>query len=196
LPGVKVSLVDSVSDRVLANTVTDGGGKYFIKLPARKNYKLLFEKQGYFAKSAVVAIRTADTLITRDICLEGFVVNKPIVIENILYDFNRATLRPESLKALDGVVSIMRDNTGIKIELSSHTDSIGSAAYNMKLSQQRAQSCVDYIISKGIDKERIIARGYGKTIPVAPNSLPNGKDNPVGRQLNRRTEFKVIGQKQ
>ena len=102
-----------------------------------------------------------------------------------------ASLRPESKIALDNIVEILNDNPHIKIELSSHTDSIGADAYNFRLSQQRAQSCVDYIISKGIDKGRVIAKGYGKSKPIAPNSLPNGQDNPEGRQLNRRTEFTV-----
>lgn len=197
LAGVKVSLVDTISGSVLARAETDVNGRYSLELPSRKIYKLIFEKQAYFSKSADYALpASSDTLVTENICLEEYVLNKPIVIQNILYDFNKATLRPESLKALDGVVTIMRDNPGIKIELSSHTDSIGSSAYNIKLSQQRAQSCVNYIISKGIDSERIIAKGYGKNVPVAPNSLPDGKDNPAGRQLNRRTEFKVTGQKQ
>ena len=79
------------------------------------------------------------------------------------------------------------------VELSAHTDSIGSDAYNLKLSQDRAQSCVDYMISKGINATRISAVGYGRSRPIAPNSLPNGQDNPDGRQLNRRIEFVVKG---
>ena len=197
LGGIKVSLVDSTSATVLAQAETDANGRYSLELPSNKIYKLIFEKQGYFTKSTTCPLPVnQDGVATENICLEAYALNKPIVIQNILYDFNKASLRPESLKALDGVVTIMRDNPGIKIELNSHTDSIGSNAYNIKLSQQRAQSCVDYIISKGISKERIIAKDYGKTMPVAPNSLPNGKDNPAGRQLNRRTEFKVTGQKQ
>ena len=94
--------------------------------------------------------------------------------------------------ALDTLVGILHDNPKIKVELASHTDSVGSDAYNLRLSQARAQSCVDYILSKGISEERIYPKGYGKRKPVAPNSLPGGKDNPAGRQLNRRTEFTVM----
>jgi outer membrane protein OmpA-like peptidoglycan-associated protein len=135
--------------------------------------------------------KNVDTLFSPDICLQAFKVDEPIVIKNILYDFNMADLRPESKIALDNIVDILNDNPHIKIELGSHTDSIGNIAYNFTLSQQRAQSCVDYIVSKGIDKGRIIAKGYGESKPLAPNSLPNGHDNPEGRQLNRRTEFTV-----
>jgi len=191
LPGVKISLIDSVSGKILSQTETNSNGSYVIELQTKSSFKLLFEKQGYFAKGILPAYSVKDTLITENSCLEEYVVNKPIVVKNILYDFNRASLRPESLKALDGIVSILVDNPTIKIELASHTDSIGGAAYNLKLSQSRAQSCVDYILSKGIDEARITAVGYGKSRPVAPNSLPNGQDNPDGRQLNRRTEFTV-----
>jgi outer membrane protein OmpA-like peptidoglycan-associated protein len=93
---------------------------------------------------------------------------------------------------LDTVVAIMLDNPNIIIEMSAHTDSKGKDAYNVKLSQRRAQSCVDYLISRGISTSRMIAKGYGKKRPIAPNTLPDGKDNPEGRQLNRRTEFKVL----
>jgi outer membrane protein OmpA-like peptidoglycan-associated protein len=133
-----------------------------------------------------------DTLYNAEICLQAFEKDKPIVINNILYDFNKATLRPESKTVLNGLVTIMKDNPKLIIRLGAHTDSIGSVKYNIKLSQARAQSCVDYIISQGITSERIYAKGYGKSMPVAPNSLPNGKDNPEGRQLNRRTEFTVV----
>jgi len=192
LSGVKVSLIDSASGKPLKNTATGAGARYTFDNLESGAYKLLFEKNGYFNKAIYFSAEAGkDTLLTRDLCMQAFKVNKPIVIRNILYDFNRADLRPESKKALDGVVSILMDNPTIKIELASHTDSVGSAAYNLKLSQSRAQSCVDYILSKGIDKARIIAVGYGKNRPVAPNSLPNGQDNPDGRQLNRRTEFTV-----
>ncbi len=79
------------------------------------------------------------------------------------------------------------------VEISAHTDAKGNDDYNMKLSQKRAESVVEYLIRKGIDKKRLQAKGYGETQPIAPNKLPNGKDNPDGRALNRRTEFKVIG---
>lgn len=136
---------------------------------------------------------TDGKFISPAIRLQAYTLNKPIVINNILYDYGYATLRPESITVLDGLVKTMIDNPRIVVELSAHTDSIGSDAYNLKLSQDRAQSCVDYMISKGITATRISAVGYGKSRPIAPNSLPNGQDNPDGRQLNRRIEFVVKG---
>jgi OOP family OmpA-OmpF porin len=195
LAGVKVSFVDSLSKQTLYQQISGADGVYAFSVTTKRPYNMVFEKKGYFTKvvSAPTSGRmNADTLINPDICLQAFVINKPIVIKNILYDFGKSTLRPESEKVLDSLVKILVDNPKMKIELSSHTDSVGSDAYNIKLSQARAQSCVDYLETKGIPESRLFAKGYGKSRPIAPNSLPNGKDNPEGRQLNRRTEFTVL----
>ena len=116
-------------------------------------------------------------------------------LKNILYDFDRASLRPESIVELDRLVVILTEHAAIKVEISSHTDSKGTDTYNQRLSQRRAQSVIDYLIKKGITKSRLVASGYGEAKPVAPNELPNGDDNPDGRQQNRRTEFKVLESK-
>jgi outer membrane protein OmpA-like peptidoglycan-associated protein len=126
------------------------------------------------------------------ICLKRYQIGKPIILKDIYYDYNKATLRPQSLIVLDTVVAIMADNPNIIIEMGSHTDSKGTDVYNIELSQARAQSCVDYLASKGVPTSRMVAKGYGESRPIAPNTLPNGRDNPDGRQLNRRTEFKVL----
>ncbi|QJD96988.1 OmpA family protein [Mucilaginibacter robiniae] len=195
LDGATVSLIDSITKQTIAKVTLAKNAPYTFKITNRRPYHLLFEKAGYFTKVLPVeggGKTSTDTLFNPDICLQPFEVGKPIVIQNVLYDYNMATLRPESKKVLDGVVTILNDNPKLKIELSAHTDSVGSNGYNQSLSQKRAQACVDYIISEGIAAERIFARGYGETRPIAPNSLPNGKDNPEGRQLNRRTEFTVL----
>ncbi|PJJ79203.1 OmpA family protein [Mucilaginibacter auburnensis] len=195
LSGASVSLKDSLAGTILKKITLPQNGRYQFNITTKRPYNVVVEKAGYFTK--VVPVPTTgrmlkDTLFNADICLQPFEVNKPIVINNVLYDYDKATLRPESKTVLDGVVKILKDNPKIKIELAAHTDSIGSDIYNNKLSEARAQSCVDYVISRGISRDRIFARGYGKTKPIAPNSLPNGKDNPEGRQLNRRTEFTVL----
>jgi len=197
LDGVMATFIDSLTQRVLKEEIVGTNGKYtfIVKTAKPSNLKLKLEKKGYFTK--VVSVpqtgqMVGNTLLNPDICLQAFLVNKPIVIKNILYDFNKSTLREESKTVLNDIVKILKDNPKIKVELASHTDSIGSDAYNIKLSQARAQSCVDYIIQSGVEESRIFAKGYGKSKPIAPNSLPNGKDNPDGRQLNRRTEFTVL----
>ncbi|RYY37617.1 MAG: hypothetical protein EOP46_02000 [Sphingobacteriaceae bacterium] len=195
MPGVKISFIDSLSKEVLKELVTDAGAKYAFNIASKRPYNLKLEKKGYFTKVVPVpqsGRMVNDTLFNPDICLQAFEVDKPIVIENVLYDYDKASLRPESKAVLNGLVNIMADNPKIRVELAAHTDAKGSDAYNMKLSQARAKSCVDYIISKGISSNRIYARGYGERKPVAPNKLANGRDNPAGRQLNRRTEFTVV----
>ena len=195
LADVQVSLVDSLSNSKINTAVTDANGTYEFKIVNRHPYHIVIEKTGYFTKQqAVPAFDTSaiKTVLMEKACMQQYVVDKPIEIKNILYDFDKATLRPESKLALDGLVSLLNNNPSIKIELSSYTDSFGSDEYNMALSQMRAKACVDYLIAKGIAINRLSAKGYGKSKPVDTNILPNGSDNPEGRQQNRRTEFIVI----
>ncbi|RFZ90308.1 hypothetical protein D0C36_21150 [Mucilaginibacter conchicola] len=196
LPGVKVSFVDSLNKQTIYSIVTDKTARYSFNVKTSRPYSLVLEKQGYFTKVLPVPASggemQGDTLFNADICLQAFKVDKPIVIKNVLYDYDKATLRPESKEVLNDLITIMKDNPKIKVELAAHTDSKGSDKYNLALSQRRAQACVDYIVSMGIAEDRIYAKGYGESHPIASNKLPNGKDNPVGRQLNRRTEFTVI----
>ena len=116
--------------------------------------------------------------------------NKTFVLEGLYYDLNKWDIRPDAAVVLDDVYEIMVDNPTLKIELSSHTDSRGSDRYNQQLSQKRAESAVAYIVSKGIDSNRIVARGYGESRLV--NQCGNGvKCSEEEHQLNRRTEIEV-----
>jgi outer membrane protein OmpA-like peptidoglycan-associated protein len=134
------------------------------------------------------------TNITLDttLVLDQIVIDKAIVLENIYYNFGSADIRPDAAQELDKLVNILLDNPEIAIELSSHTDSVDTEQYNLRLSSNRAKAAVDYIIRQGISKDRIIAKGYGESRPIAANTNPDGSDNEEGRQKNRRTEFKVI----
>ena len=104
----------------------------------------------------------------------------------MFFDFDKWDLRPVSFVELNRVVKMLNDNPAISIELGAHTDSKGSDEYNIKLSHNRAQSVMQYILSKGIAAERVSFKGYGETVPVATN------DTDEGRQLNRRVEFKIL----
>ena len=140
-------------------------------------------------------------------------ISKPVVIENIFYDFDKATLRPESQKALDEMIKMLNDNPNVTIELGAHTDRKGSDQYNERLAQRRAQSVVDYLIAGGIEKERLEAKGYGESVPKVINKkmaknydfLNEGdvlteefiltltpEQQEIADQINRRTEFKVL----
>lgn len=114
------------------------------------------------------------------------------VLENVLYAYDKAELLDGSEASLNKLVAMLQANPNMVIEIGGHTDGKGGEAYNQRLSLARAQSCVSYIISKGVSADRIIAKGYGASKPVAPNTNPDGSDNPEGRKLNRRTEFKIL----
>ncbi|WP_256003694.1 OmpA family protein [Pedobacter deserti] len=188
---VKVTLVDSAGSQVMT---TGDDGTYTFKVSSNRKLRLTAEKDRYFTKALVYTydeLANKDTLFSPELCLTPFEVDKPIVLKDVFYEFDEAALTEDSKRKLDHLYSIMIDNPNIEIELGAHTDSKGPDIYNLDLSQRRARSCVDYLVSKGISASRMTSKGYGETRPVAPNTLANGKDNPAGRALNRRTEFKV-----
>jgi outer membrane protein OmpA-like peptidoglycan-associated protein len=112
------------------------------------------------------------------------------VLSNIYFKFNKATFKDESFQELNKLESMMSENTGLQIEISGHTDNIGTKEYNKMLSQRRANAVKDYLVKKGVDARRITAVGYGEEKPLASND-----DEKEGRELNRRVEFKVTGGK-
>ncbi|GGE61897.1 WD40 repeat protein [Pedobacter psychrotolerans] len=177
--------------------VTGIDGKYDFRADSKRPVKLSFSKENYFSiiKNYVYEeLAKADTMIYKDYCLSPFKMGIPIAIDNVYYEFNSAELTEPSKKVLDYLIPIMEDNPDMEIELGSHTDNVGTDEYNLELSNKRAQSCVDYLASKGIASSRMTSKGYGESTPIASNEIGRGKrkkDNPDGRAKNRRTEFKV-----
>jgi peptidoglycan-associated lipoprotein len=191
--GAVVALMDPVSGKELATTTTGADGYYYFSLEPEKNYKLKAVAEGYFAKSDVVTtVGKKAGIIKKDLPLEKLILNKPIRLDNIYYDLAKWNIRSDAAKELDKLVQILKDNPTIVIELSSHTDSRASDAYNMTLSDKRAKSAVKYIIEKGgISASRITGKGYGESMLI--NRCANGvKCSEKEHQENRRTEFKVI----
>ena len=188
-----VTLYD-VDANTPVKTYTAVNGKYFFDLKPDKNYKLVAMKDSFFTATQTfntIGKDNSDTL-SFTLGLKRFEKNKAYALGNVYYEYDKSDLTPASKIVLDTLYQLMTENPTLVIELSSHTDGKGADAYNMELSQKRAQSCVDYVVGKGIAKERIVAKGYGKTMPIAPNTKPDGSDNPEGRAKNRRTEFKII----
>ncbi|RZK18092.1 MAG: hypothetical protein EOO86_11010 [Pedobacter sp.] len=177
--------------------ITGTDGKYLFRVDSKRPVKLLFAKDNYFSITKnypYEELAKADTMIYKDYCLSPFKLGIPIALDNVYYEFNSAELTESSKKVLDFLIPIMEDNPEMEIELGSHTDNIGTDEYNLDLSNQRAKSCVDYLVSKGISESRMTSKGYGESMPIAPNETGKGKkkkDNPEGRAKNRRTEFKV-----
>lgn len=184
-----IEIIDNEKNTVLTKIISNKTtGHYLVSLPSGKNYGIAVKAQGYLFHSENVNIPTSKGYkeIGKDVQLKKLEVGKTIVLNNIFYDFDKATLRNESKSELERLVQLMNENKTMKIELSSHTDNKGTDQYNVKLSQARAQSVVDYLIEKGISKDRLVAKGYGESKAVALN------DTGEGRQQNRRTEFKIL----
>ncbi len=198
LPGATVTVTqDDYNNVTINNNVTDEEGKYEVLLDEYQPFKLKAEHDGFLSKEIeVTKISIKDTLISTKSCLEPpekpfEAVDKPVVIDNIYFDYDSAVLKPESFPVLDSVVGLMERYPTMAIEVSGHTDSKGGTEYNRKLSDARAKAFVDYVAAKGIDATRMKSIGYGESRPLEPNTI-NGKDNPEGRKKNRRTEIKVL----
>jgi len=176
---------------VVGNAVsgaTDGAFK--IVLPFDKNYSIRASADHFFAISENLnldsLVKAGYKEIHKDLYLAPIEIGQVVRLNNVFFDFDKYDLRSESFVELDRVVNLLKENPAIEIEMSAHTDSRGSDDYNMKLSDNRARSVREYIVSKGIAAGRIVSQGYGETKPVSTNETDDG------RQLNRRVEFKIL----
>lgn len=183
---------ETLPDGVQAGTglSSDYDGSFKVVLPYDKNYSIHATADHFFAISENLNLDSLESLgykeIHKDLYLVPIEVGEVVRLNNVFFDFDKWDLRPESFIELDRVVKMLTENPAIHIELSAHTDSRGSDDYNMTLSTNRANSVVAYLISKGIAADRIIAKGYGETKPVAAN------DTEEHMQLNRRVEFTIL----
>ena len=211
LPAAQVFMVgDDGTNKKLA---VKGDGSFEQEVRPGVNYIFLATCNGYLNHKEEVKISPTEESKehTLQFALAG--INVPVLIDNIFYDFDKATLRPESEKALDKLVQLLRENSNITIELSAHTDYLGSADYNKGLSQRRADAVVAYLTAHGIDKERLTPVGYGKERPKKIRKKLTEKylwlkendvltedfikkldkeKQEIANQLNRRTEFTVL----
>ena len=198
LPQTRVVLYDENNQTIDGNFSSQNGRLRF-PLEPEKNYSMIASKNGYFTKSIPYSTvgktpsqeelieQVTNVTLDTTIVLEQLVLERAIVLENIYYDLDKAEIRTDAAEELDKLVQILKDNPGIRIELSSHTDARASDAYNYDLSQRRAESAVEYIVSQGIDSDRLEARGYGERQLIIENAQTEEE-----HQTNRRTEFKVI----
>lgn len=184
-----IQVYDNEKKGVIAEfTSNSSTGKYLISLPSGKNYGIRVEKKDYLfhSENFNIPLATDYQEIEKDIALKKISVGESIILKNIFFDYDKATLRPESEAELDRLYNYMVDIPTMKIELSGHTDSDGSDTYNQKLSENRAKSVVDYLVKRGIPAGRMVAVGYGESKPIDSNETPEGKQN------NRRTELKIL----
>lgn len=191
-------MIDEESEEpiFIARDTTEADGAYHFNLLPEKDYTFEMEGFQYFNEDIHISTKMINFSYTIEMppIWVNILPKQPIVLENIYYEFNKAELSDLALESIDKtLLAMMNEIPNIIVEVSSHTDSVGNKKYNKELSQERAENVVNYLINKGISSERLVARGYGSEHPVAPNSNPDGSDNPAGREKNRRTEFKIIG---
>jgi peptidoglycan-associated lipoprotein len=201
---------DGLNEKIFAKP----DGTYKVELERDINYVMMASAPGYLNQN--VELKTDPEEKSETYYVDFYLppIHKPTVIENIFYDFDKATLRPESKEALDEIVKVLVDNPNVTIELGAHTDRKGAVIYNEGLGQRRAQSVVDYLIASGIPVDRLSAKGYGKSVPKTVTKkmaeendfLKEGdvlteeliltltpEQQEIADQYNRRTEFIVTG---
>jgi outer membrane protein OmpA-like peptidoglycan-associated protein len=184
-----IDVIDNTRNESIATFQANGlSGRYLVSLPSGINYGIVVRQDGYLFHSENFDLPATATYaeVVKDIQLKKLEVGVTIVLRNIFFDTGKATLRPESTAELARLLKLLEEQPALKLEMSGHTDNVGTAALNRDLSLRRAQTVVAYLVGKGILAERLTAAGYGDTRPVLPNT------NKVNRQLNRRTEFKVV----
>lgn len=159
-----------------------------ITLPVGREYAFNVARRGYLFYSGNFSLidKPLDSTYQKDIPLQPLEANAAVVLKNIFFDVARFELKPASVVELDKVVQLLQENPSVKIQIGGHTDAVGAAADNAKLSGNRAKAVVTYLIGKGINAVRLSYKGFGATQPVADNSTEGG------RSQNRRTELKVI----
>ncbi len=200
---------DGLNEKVMAKK----DGSYKVELKRNNSYVMMASARGYLNQNFELVTSAEEKNETYIVDFFLSPISKPVLIENIFYDFDKASLRPDSKTALNELIKMLNDNPNITIELAAHTDRKGSIEYNESLAQRRAQSVVDYLIAGGIEKERLEAKGYGKNMPKEINKkmarsfdfLKEGdklteefilnlppEQQDIADQINRRTEFKVL----
>jgi outer membrane protein OmpA-like peptidoglycan-associated protein len=188
-------VVKMVDDKGTMKTYSSTDGNFAFNMSREHSYVITGDKQGFSSTRATVSttdVKRSDPDDTAyvTICLET--ISNRFRVSNVYFDYDKATLRPESVTGLDSLVNFMKDNPSLSVEVYAFTDAKGTDAYNKKLSERRAQSVKDYLVNNGVEEARMLVKGMGETNPAAPNTATGGKDNPVGRQLNRRTEFRIV----
>jgi outer membrane protein OmpA-like peptidoglycan-associated protein len=175
----------SVSCELLGDKFTQSElGKYEAELGYNKEYEITVKNNKYFASK-----KTVSTIGEPYGTIQDTILLSNTLTLNIMYDFNSANIRKDAAEELDRFAEVLKEVPGMAVELGAHTDSRGSDEYNLQLSERRAQSAVDYIISKGIDADRVISKGYGETQPLI-DCYRNCTEEM--HQANRRTEIKII----
>lgn len=187
--------MQGAKDNVVLGISNQGPGVYQFNItsPSAKDYRLSAEAEGYAFVNQVVRVEGAgenEKTVNKSVEMRKLTVRVSSILRNIYFDFDKATFKEESYPELNLLERMMKQNENMMVEISGHTDAVGTKAYNLLLSRKRAEAVKDFLTKKGIDARRIKAVGYGKSKPLASND-----DEAEGRELNRRVEFIVLENK-
>ncbi len=184
----KINLIDLERSQVVATTISEITGSYQIPLPAVKNYGVEINAKDYMFLLDLVnmPVQISGNEIIKNFVLAKLEVGTKVILKNIYFETGKAALKTESYAELDKVLKFLQENTELKIEISGHTDNVGSTKANTSLSEARAKAVVEYMVGHGIPATQLTYKGYAFSQPIAPNNTPEGK------QMNRRVEFKIL----
>lgn len=184
----KFELIDQDTDQIIATAISDSTGNYSVYVPEAKQYGVDINASGYLMFLDVLDLSEAtyDEVIVRNFELDRVEVGAKVILKNIYFETNKSALLPESYTTLNSVVKLMQNNPSLRLEISGHTDNVGSMKYNKKLSMERAKSCVDYLVQQGISESRLEYKGFGFQFNLFPN------DSEENKAKNRRVEFKIL----
>ncbi len=190
-----VNFYDAGTDSLVASAPITEDGYFKARLAGDKNFRIKAASEKYFDAESSVNTENRDEgeLMRNDMKMKKRPYWVGLKMGIVYYDFDRSKLRDDARPVLNNVVSILKHYSAI-VEIEGHTDDMGDSLYNIRLSERRAEAVYNYLLREGVPKEQLSRKGYGKQNPVAPNKKPDGSDNPEGRQLNRRAEFRVVGE--
>lgn len=174
---------------IVSSTSSEKTGEFKLLLPANKNYALSVVASGYcfHSESFELVQQKVNQPFRKDVGMIPLEIGSVVIMKNIYFETGKYNLTKDSDAELTTLLNFLQQNDSIKIEISGHTDNVGDKKMNQTLSENRAKSVYNYLVANGIDASRLTYKGYGDTQPVVPN------DTPENRQINRRTEFKIIG---
>jgi OmpA-OmpF porin, OOP family len=195
-PIAGVTVTATAGAQPLAKQTTNAEGYYLLETEAGKEVKLIAVKDAYKNEALGSVAASADTINVGQGCLtkipDPFKGKETLVTHDIRFGYNEKEVAPDSYGYMNEMAAYLKANPAVRLEISAHTDGIGSASYNQQLSQARADACVAYLVNAGVDMSRLVPKGYGATMPLEKEKDKRGRDIPAAREKNRRVEFKVI----
>jgi outer membrane protein OmpA-like peptidoglycan-associated protein len=184
----QITIVELTTKDTLTVVKPDEKGNFMVALPGGGQYAVYAESDRYlfYSDHFTVPDTSGFVEVNKAIELQPYQVGSTITLANVMFDFDKATIRPISIPELEKLRNLLRDNPRLRVKINGHTDNVGGAEYNQKLSEARAKAIVEWLIQHKINRTRLEYEGYGLTKPVEPNTTP------AGRARNRRTEFEIL----